>query len=288
MGGLISQELLARLHRYTDHPVHSLSHTVVTPKTDIVTIHDVAPLLSSANPAGSHYSRIFKNALNTETIIVPSHAAKNDLLMLGVPEEKINVIYEGIDTSQFFYDPFFILYWTDHVAVDGKKVLVTVGDYNPRKRFDLLYDIVSKMDDIVLYHIGPENNWNKRAQYLRRLASKSGNVFILGDVPREVLRKFYSSSDLFVYISDAEGFGLPPLEAMACGTNVLVNDIPVFRETMGGVGFLSSIQDFREGIYHALDHRKSRTVLREYVKKFSVQKEINEMIKIYERWGQRS
>ncbi|MEM3846820.1 MAG: glycosyltransferase [Candidatus Parvarchaeota archaeon] len=282
IGGLISQELYAMLHSYPTRPIHALSPEVSTHKTDIVTIHDVVPLLSSTNSIGKrYYSRIFRNALEAKTLITPSNTAKNDLIKLGIRDEKINVIYSGIDTSQFFYDP------PSGDIEDGKKILVTVGDYNPRKRFDLLYNIISKMDDVVLYHVGPQNSWGERYQYLRNLASQSKNIRIVGEVPRETLRNFYSIADLFVYISDAEGFGLPPLEAMACGTNVVVNDIPIFRETLGEAGFISNIENFEEKIHYALDHKKSRATLQEHANKFSVQREIEELLKIYQKYSRK-
>ena len=75
------------------------------------------------------------------------------------------------------------------------------------------------------YHIGPVNSWTERAEMLRETASKAGNIRLLGAVDYETLGRYISDADAFVYISDGEGFGLPPTEALACGTNVVVNDL---------------------------------------------------------------
>ena len=62
---------------------------------------------------------------------------------------------------------------------------------------------------------------------LRETASKAGNIRLLCVVDDETLRRYISNADASFYISDGEGFGLPPIEALACGTNVVVND-PLF------------------------------------------------------------
>jgi len=58
-------------------------------------------------------------------------------------------------------------------------------------------------------------------------------VFLRSDVPTRDLPYYYNLAELFVYVSLYEGFGLPPVEALACGTPVLASDIPVHREVLG-------------------------------------------------------
>jgi len=134
---------------------------------------------------------------------------------------------------------------------------------------------------MTLYHIGPVNSWKERAEMLRETASKAGNIRLLGAVDDETLRRYISNADAFVYISDGEGFGLPPIEALACGTNVVVNDLPVFRETIGGIATISDIENFEEAILRTLNNKKSREELVNFSKKYSLKNEIDSLIKLY-------
>jgi len=96
---------------------------------------------------------------------------------------------------------------------------------------------------------------------LRETASKAGNIRLLGAVDDETLRRYISNADAFVQISDGEGFGLPPIEALACGTNLVVNNLPVFRETIGGIATISDIENFEEAVLRTLKNKRSREEL---------------------------
>ena len=85
----------------------------------------------------------------------------------------------------------------------------------------------------------------------------------------------------FVYISDGEGFGLPPIEALACGTNVIINDLPVFRETIGGIATISDIENFEEAVLKTSNNKRSREELVNFFKKYSLKNEIDSLIKLY-------
>ena len=95
---------------------------------------------------------------------------------LKIEEEKIAVVYESIDNSKFYPNG------NNPYLHDGRIHLVTVRDFNPRKRFDLLFKIVSKNRDTTLHHIGPENSRKERVEMFRETASKALNVRLLGAV----------------------------------------------------------------------------------------------------------
>jgi len=67
----------------------------------------------------------------------------------------------------------------------------------------------------------------------------------LGYVPKERLCEFYSHADAFVFPSSDEGFGLPPLEAMACGTTSVLSDIPVFKELYYNRSYMTQIDPYK-------------------------------------------
>ena len=134
---------------------------------------------------------------------------------------------------------------------------------------------------MTLYHIGPVNSWKERAEMLRETASKAGNTRLVGAVDDETLRRYISNADAFVYISDCEGFGLPPIGALACGINVVVNDLPVFRETIGRIATISDIENFEEAVLRTLNNKRSREELVNFSKKYSLKNEIDSLIKLY-------
>ncbi len=285
IGGILSQKITSSLHRSSEHPIHALTPEVAPKNADIVTVLDLIPFIESKQFITSGYNKraynlMFKNVFGAKNFIVPSGTIKNDLINLtGIEDERIKVVYMSIDHSKFYFDP------TNPFPENGKIHLVTVGDFNPRKRYDLLYEEVSKNKNLELYHIGPVNSWSERAARLGELAKEKGNIFIMGQKDDATLRRYLSNADLFVYISDAEGFGFPPIEAMACGTNVVLNDLPIFQETVGNMGFLSKIENFEDTINRALKNKKGREELRTYSMKFSSDRELKDLLSIYGTLG---
>jgi glycosyltransferase involved in cell wall biosynthesis len=86
-------------------------------------------------------------------------------------------------------------------------------------------------------------------------------VVFTGYVPQEMMPLLINGAELLAFPSIYEGFGLPALEAMACGTPVLASDIPAFRETIGEAGHLVdpySIEEIADGLYRLLMDRELR------------------------------
>ncbi len=281
IGGIASQRLALSMHRNLTHPIHALVPEVSPEGVDMVTIHDIIPFLQASDFIKSHYDKsayhlMYGRALRAKLLIVSTETGRRDLISaLNIPDDRVRVVFQGIDSSR--YRP----YGGNPYPDNGKIHLATIGDFNPRKRFDILYDIVSRDEELELYHMGPVNSWSERASRLKEVAQRSGRIHGMGEVDLETLLSYVTYADLFVYISDAEGFGLPPIEAMACGTNVVLNDLPIFRETVGSYGFLSSTEKFGETIHYALKNRKSREELRKRAMELSVDKEIEKLITIY-------
>jgi glycosyltransferase involved in cell wall biosynthesis len=284
IGGIASQRLGLSFHRNLGHPIHALVPELSPEGVDIVTIHDIIPVLKPSEFIKTGYDKsayglMYDRALKARTFVVSTETVKRELMTaLNIEDERVEVIYQGIDSAKFApnrNNPF---------PDNGKVHLITVGDFNPRKKFDQLYEIVSKEKDMELYHLGPVNSWSERASSLAEFARKSGNIFLKGEVDEQTLTGYLTNADLFVFISEAEGFGLPPIEAMACGTNVVLNDLPIFRETVGEFGFLTSIDKFADTLNYALKNKKSAEVLRNRSLNFSINKEITDLIKIYSKY----
>ncbi len=115
-----------------------------------------------------------------------------------------------------------------------ERFILNVGSCVPRKRTDLLLRgftaIAAEVPHIRLVQVGGE--WSETD--LKLLAAiPSGRVVQLRGLTRQQLAELYRRAELVVQPSEAEGFGLPVLEALACGTAVVASDIPVFREVAG-------------------------------------------------------
>lgn len=113
--------------------------------------------------------------------------------------------------------------------------LLHVGSCIPRKRIDVLLEMFARVaardDSLRLIQVGGE--WSaEQAAMIRRLGIERQLVQTRG-IDRTTLAALYRSAAIVVQPSEAEGFGLPIVEAMACGAAVIASDLPVFRELAG-------------------------------------------------------
>ncbi len=109
-------------------------------------------------------------------------------------------------------------------------------------------------------------HWDTRYPEARTVAEKSSTrILFLGRIDEADLPALYGGATLFVFPSQYEGFGLPPLEAMACGTPVTCSNIPSLREVVGDAGLFFDLRtkDVREALENLLDNPGLRERLRE-------------------------
>ena len=114
------------------------------------------------------------------------------------------------------------------------------------------------------------------------------NVRFLGFVPVEILRVFYQSAEVFVFPSLHEGFGLPPLEAMAQGTPVVTSNVSSLPEVVGDAAVLvapENVFEIARGMERALLDEELRNQLRarghRQIARFSWERSIQQVLQIY-------
>lgn len=194
----------------------------------IMTIHDLAFL---KNP--SWYSRAyywyyrFMTPLAVKTsrhVLTVSEFSKSEILRFYpfLKREHISVVYNAIDSQLF--RPLADVPWPE------ERFVLCVSSIDPRKNFARLIEACQGLTAAKLYIVG---NYNRVFSEQEQLTSTSEHIHFLGRVSDQELVRLYNQADCFIFPSLYEGFGLPPLEAMACGCPVLVSDIPVEREICG-------------------------------------------------------
>ena len=156
-------------------------------------------------------------------ILTVSEFSKKEIIeCLGVDNSKVSVIYNAVSSD-------FIQLRNQSVQYKDSKYILAVSSIEPRKNFSRLLSSIDLLNsDIKIIVIGSYNNVFGNVSF-----GNSDRVHFLGRVSDDELRLYYSNATLFVYPSLYEGFGLPPLEAMAMGCPTVVSDIKVFNEVFG-------------------------------------------------------
>lgn len=228
---------------------HMFPYKIRTART-VLTIYDVTLLLFPEwHPAGRLAlmgSALGPAARRADRIITASEFSRGDILkLLPVEPEQVVVIPGGID-------PIFRLLPEAQVTADLAPLGLRAGEYllflgtiEPRKNLVRLLQAVQAAGPT----IGPlvlagGRGWNNAAirDAIGRLA-RDGRVRDLGYVPDALRPALYAGARTFVYPSLYEGFGLPPLEAMACGTPVLTSNVSALPEVMGDAALYVDPED---------------------------------------------
>lgn len=253
-------------------------------RPSIVTVHDLIPLLIKERRESfiRYFKFMLKVAKKADHLIAVSKTTKNNLIeILKIPEEKISVIYEGVDHEKF--------YPLRRKERREKFIIGYLGGLGKRKNVEILLEVAKKLkNENVIFKIagkGPEKE--KLEKKARRL--KLNNVKFVGFIPEEMLNEFYNSLNLFIFPSLYEGFGLPVLEAMACGVPVIVSKTSSLLEIVGEAGILvnpENINEIVKAIENILNDKNFQLKLKrkslKQAKKFSWEKTAKETLKVYE------
>jgi glycosyltransferase involved in cell wall biosynthesis len=193
-------------------------------------------------------------------IIADSHSTKHDLVRLfGLPESKIDVVH--LAAGEEFHpvsdpDERERVRWRYGLP---RHFVLYLGDLNPRKGLEALVKAHARLRrhgcpyPLVLAGEGDPLYVQSLQSAARARGLELGEGLLMpGHVSESDLPALYSICDLFIYPSAYEGFGLPPLEAMACGAPVLVPDNSAFSELYAGSPMLFKL-DSTESLVEAMD-----------------------------------
>lgn len=216
-------------------------------RNQVVTLHDLAVLDHPEwfRPAFARWYAwlLPRLARRVKRIITVSQFCAARLVdRLGVPEEAIVVIPNGVD-ARFRPQPRETVQSVRRALGLPERYVLYVGSLEPRKNLPVLLEawrqVHAQLDDLWLVIAGGTYR-SFREPGLRELPPRTR---LIGHVGDENLPGLYCGALCFVYPSLYEGFGLPVLEAMACGVPVIASDIPALREVTGNAGFLVPTDD---------------------------------------------
>jgi glycosyltransferase involved in cell wall biosynthesis len=245
--------LPVRLKQHKIDLYHGPAFVVPLLKTcpQIVTIHDASFRITPERhslPRRLFYRHIVPSIMRTsDGIIAVSRSAKSDLLDVArVPQEKISVIPLGVDPHfQPVHDAYRLEYTRRKYSLPRDFILY-VGMIEPRKNLDALVDayladsLPSRFDLVLAGGLG----WNYSG-LLQKIHDSGAAEYIRlpGYIPDADLPALYTAASAFAYPSFYEGFGLPVLEAMACGTPVVTSSVSSLPEVAGTAALFADPHD---------------------------------------------
>jgi glycosyltransferase involved in cell wall biosynthesis len=296
---------------------------LLMPKPYLVTIHDMSTLLFASQLGYRNRLRHFylrRGLLRADRVMAVSMATCRDVeAVLGIPMSRMRVVYNAPDP--IFQAPnapalahgngeesgYPAGYPPDIQRVlDRYRIqypfLLYVGRTNPQKNIPRLVEAFAVLRgeirehpvyrDLRLLIIGDEISRYPALRHAVIQSRVEDTVRFLGFVPIETLRAFYQAASAFVFPSLYEGFGLPPLEAMACGTPVVCSSVSSLPEVVGDAAEIinpENVFDIARGMREVLLNgpRRSRLVERgfEQARRFSWERTAQQVLDAYEEIG---
>jgi alpha-1,3-rhamnosyl/mannosyltransferase len=192
----------------------------------VVTLHDLVPLKRRAEylRTGMRFRLRYAAVARADRVIVPTEAVAGDVVeRLGIEPERIAVVAEAPAPAFTPRSDDEVAAVRDAHAIPGDYLLWVGGlkAPDPRKR---VAQLAATPRDLPLVLAGPTSQW----------AHELGDVILTGEVTDDALAALYTGARALVFPSDEEGFGLPPVEALACGTPVVACDVPGVRDVLRG------------------------------------------------------
>lgn len=236
----------------------------------VITIHDLLPnLFPETYPRVKYYfqyvlPRLIKSS--TSIIAVSEYTKKDIERYFSVGDRPIHVVYQSYrsdifkSTERDRQQKVKKIYHLD-------RFILCVGETRPYKNIRRLIEAFSKIKlvDVKLAIVGKINKMDETIAQLPQQLGIGDRVRFLGFVPDEDLAALYGAAEAFVFPSLYEGFGIPPLEAMACGCPTIVSRVASLPEVCGCAAYYVNpldIDSIAEGIFKVLENDRIRNYLK--------------------------
>jgi len=287
--GVIERALPADLYHATDHYL-----PLKSPSNCVATVHDMM-FLTHPDPAihtHSRQARLVPSFLEKcRRVIAVSEATKRDILLTTkVPEDRIDVVPWAVDQTVFYPE-------TNVEALEKARkdlklpscYLLAVGCSTGRKNTPRLLEAFREVlkrfpgQHLVLV-------WDPPASVVEAFGDIRENLTFTGKVTDAQLRALYTGALVSVYVSRYEGFGLPVLEAMACGTPVITADNTSLPEVGGEAAYYVDAEDtasIAEALCAAVEGtlpvERMRSDGRQQVQNFTWERTVKKVLETYDR-----
>lgn len=279
---------------------HMLARYAKFRKPCVVTLHDVLQFKYKDKLGGSLVSKIYSNLMlksitsvkEADAVICVSEWSRLEAVkLLNLNPEKTFAIQNGLDHDLF--RPFDKEKSREDLKLPkDKKIILNVGSEIERKNLDGVIksfsEIVKTRKDVLLVRLGEKTE--KYDATIKEL-SLNDSVIYLEKLTDEKMAKLYSAADLLIMPSFEEGFGLPIIEAMACGCPVVTSNIGAMKEITDDAGVLvdpNDVESIQKGVEAVLNLDSSDTFKLtqaglKRASEFSWKKCAEDTIKVYEK-----
>ena len=244
----------------------------------IITVHDIHVL---AHPQFAKfkdlvYWKYFSPASvkKADKIISVSEATKKDLIeKIDIPADNIEVIYESYDSNLYCrrensYQNARLFLAEKNIDISDKKIILNVNTVSPRKNIGGVikaFNQVASTEENIILIVAGRDGWKTEKTYKEYNISPFKNrIHFVGFTPDEIVADMYNVAEAFVYPSFYEGFGLPILEAQACGCPVITSNISSMPEVAGRGALLVdpyNVEDISNAISNIVFDKISRNSL---------------------------
>ena len=238
----------------------------------LLTVHDLSFVRApeTATPQLRAYLNevVPRSVARADRILADSESTRQDLIELyDVPPDKISVLYSGVSDRFYPIQDEAILYEVrSRYGIGRRPYIFSVGTVQPRKNYGRLVEALHRLGRLRLkLVIAGGKGWLDDPLYRQIEAlGMEDQVQFLGFVPDEDLPALYSAALVFAFPSLYEGFGLPVLEAMACGVPVITSSVSSLPEVAGNAALLVDPYDvdaLTEALARVLDDESLRNDL---------------------------
>ncbi|WP_175403733.1 glycosyltransferase family 4 protein [Caminibacter mediatlanticus] len=275
-------------------PHYNIPVLPIKAKKRIVTIHDVYHLAfyDTLNLKQKLYAKFMINQAvsKSDIILTVSEFSKNEIIKYTNTRKEIKVIYNAINFNKFKVINNNLEKLKNKYSLPNEFILF-VGNVKPHKNLKRLLLAIKDLD-INLVFVGKKDGFITGDENIKKLITKNNlkeRIYFTGYVKDEDIPVIYNLAKLFVFPSLYEGFGIPPLEAQACGCPIIVSNVASLPEVCGDSALYCNpydVNDIKEKIEVLLNNKQLREELIqkgfENIKRFSWEKSAKKIIDVIE------